>query len=59
MNFIIILLGIIAMLIVKIYRLKKKNKILYNNYHVALNILAEYDSKLKSYLERNDNKWLK
>lgn len=56
MNFIIILLGIIAMLIVKIYRLNKKNKILYNNYHVALNILAEYDPKLKAYLERNGNK---
>ena len=59
MNFIIILLGIIAMLIVKIYRLNRKNKILYNNYHVALNILAEYDPKLKAYLERNGNKWLK
>lgn len=56
MNFIIILLGIIAMLIVKIYRLNRKNKILYNNYHVTLNILAEYDPKLKSYLERNNNK---
>ena len=34
---------------------KKENKILYNNYQTALNILSDYDPKLKEYLEaKND-----
>ena len=47
----------IALLIYEIIKTKKENKILYNNYQTALKILAEYDPKLKEYLEdKNDTK---
>lgn len=47
----------IALLIYEIIKTKKENKILYNNYQTALEILSEYDPKLKEYLEKqNDTK---
>ena len=47
----------IALLTYEIIKIKKENKILYNNYQTALKILSEYDPKLKEYLEdKNDTK---
>lgn len=46
------LLFIIFLLANKTIKLKKENRILYNNYQTSLKILGEYDSKLKAYLER-------
>lgn len=45
---------IIVILIYEIIKTKKENKILYNNYQTALKILADYDPKLKEYLEREN-----
>lgn len=42
---------VIAMLIYEIIETRKENKILKNNYHTALKILSDSDSKLKEYLE--------
>lgn len=52
-----IILILTASLITVIYdliKIKKRNKILYNNYHTALNIIAEQDPKLKAYLESKE-----
>lgn len=46
------LLFIIFLLANKTIKLKKENRILYNNYQTSLKILGEYDPKLKAYLER-------
>lgn len=46
-----------AVLVYDLIKTKKENKILYNNYQTALKILSEYDTKLKEYLEgQNDTK---
>lgn len=56
MESIILILTILLITVVyDLIKTKKENKILYNNYHTALNILAETDSKLKEYLERGEN----
>lgn len=47
-----ILIFIIGILLIKMNELNKKMKIYKNNYYTALQILGEYDSKLKEYLER-------
>lgn len=36
---------------IKYFRKKQESKINYNNYHNCLKSLAEYDPKLKEYLE--------
>lgn len=46
-----ILIFIIGCLLIKNNELTIKNKIYYNNYKNALAALAEYDPKLKKYLE--------
>lgn len=50
----LIILSVFTMsiLVYELVKTKKKNKILYNNYQTALNILAETDPELKTYLER-------
>lgn len=48
-----ILMFIIGCLLIKMSNLNKKIKIYKNNYYTALQILGEYDPKLKKYLERN------
>ncbi len=50
----LIILSIFTMsvLVYELIKTKKENKILYNNYQTALNILAETDPELKAYLER-------
>lgn len=53
----LIILSIFTMsfLVYELIKTKKENKILYNNYQTALNILSDYDPKLKEYLEvKND-----
>ena len=53
----LIILSIFTMsvLVYELIKTKKENKILYNNYQTALNILSNYDPKLKEYLEaKND-----
>lgn len=46
-----------AVLVYDLIKTKKENKNLYNNYQTALKILADYDPKLKEYLEgQNDTK---
>lgn len=52
----LIILSIFTMsgLVYKLIKTKKENKILYNNYQTALKILADYDPKLKEYLERKN-----
>ena len=52
-TFVLLVLAI-ALLIYEIIKTKKENKILYNNYQTALKILADYDPKLKEYLERKN-----
>lgn len=47
-----ILAFIIGCLLIKMSNLNKMIKIYKNNYYTALQILGEYDSKLKKYLER-------
>lgn len=52
-----IILILTILLISVVYDLvntKKRNKILYNNYHTALNIIAEQDPKLREYLESRE-----
>lgn len=43
---------IIGCLLIKISNLNKMIKVYKNNYYTALQILGEYDPKLKEYLER-------
>lgn len=53
----LIILSIFTMsvLVYELIKTKKENKNLYNNYQTALNILSDYDPKLKEYLEaKND-----
>lgn len=50
-----ILIFIIGCLLIKISNLNKMIKIYKNNYFTALQILGEYDPKLKEYLERRNN----
>ena len=55
----LIILSIFTMsiLVYELIKTKKENKILYNNYQTAMKILSEYDTKLKEYLEgQNDTK---
>ena len=54
---IITMIGIILFQILIIIDMRKRNKILYNNYHTALNIIAKQDSKLKTYLESKENNY--
>lgn len=49
-----ILMFIIGCLLIKMSNLNKMIKIYKNNYLTALQILGEYDSKLKEYLERKE-----
>lgn len=50
-----ILAFIIGCLLIKISNLNKMIKVYKNNYLTALQILGEYDPKLKEYLERRNN----
>lgn len=52
----LIILSIFTMsiLVYELIKIKKENKILYNNYQTTLKILSEYDPKLKEYLEREN-----
>lgn len=43
---------IIGCLLIKINKLSKEIKVYKNNYYTALQILGEYDPKLKEYLEK-------
>lgn len=54
---IITMIGIILFQTLIIIDMRKRNKILYNNYHTALNIIAEQDPKLKTYLESKENNY--
>lgn len=47
-----ILAFIIGCLLIKINKLNKEIKIYKNNYYTAIEILGEYDPKLKEYMER-------
>lgn len=47
-----IIIFIIGCLLIKINKLNKEIKIYKNNYYTTLQILGDYDPKLKSYLER-------
>lgn len=49
-----ILAFIIGCLLIKMNNLNKEIKIYKNNYYTALQILGEYDPKLKEYLERKE-----
>lgn len=49
-----ILAFIIGCLLIKINKLNKMIKVYKNNYLTALQILGEYDPKLKEYLERKE-----
>lgn len=49
-----ILIFIIGCLLIKISNLNKMIKIYINNYYTAIEILGEYDPKLKEYLERKE-----
>lgn len=49
-----ILIFIIGCLLIKISNLNKMIKIYKNNYYTAIEILGEYDPKLKEYLERKE-----
>lgn len=46
-----LLLTTIVGLLMIIFKQKKENNILYNNYKTCLMVLEEYDPKLKEYLE--------
>lgn len=48
-----VLIYIIGCLIIKLSKLSEENKINYSNYRNCLLALAEYDPKLKDYLEKN------
>ena len=45
---------IIVCLLIKLNELSKKIEVYKNNYLTALQILGEYDPKLKEYLERKE-----
>ena len=45
---------IIGCLLIKMSNLNKMIKIYKNNYYTTLQILGEYDPKLKEYLERKE-----
>lgn len=45
---------IIGCLLIKMSNLNKEIKIYKNNYYTAIEILGEYDPKLKEYLERRE-----
>lgn len=47
-----ILAFIIGCLLIKMSNLNKMIKVYKNNYYTALQILGDYDPKLKEYLER-------
>lgn len=47
-----IIIFIIGCLLIKINKLNKEIKIYKNNYYTALQILGEYDPKLKEYLKK-------
>ena len=47
-----IIIFIIGCLLIKMNNLNKMIKIYKNNYYTALQILGDYDPKLKEYLER-------
>jgi hypothetical protein len=49
-----ILIFIVGCLLIKMSNLNKMIKIYKNNYYTALQILGEYDPKLKEYLERKE-----
>ena len=49
-----ILAFIIGCLLIKMSNLNKMIKIYKNNYYTAIEILGEYDPKLKEYLERKE-----
>lgn len=49
-----ILIFIIGCLLIKMSNLNKMIKIYKNNYYTAIEILGEYDPKLKEYLERKE-----
>ena len=51
-----ILMFIIGCLLIKIYKLEKKNQINYSNYQNCLRALSEYDRELANYLRSRDNK---
>ena len=51
------MIGIILFQTLIIIDMRKRNKILYNNYHTALNIISEQDPKLKTYLESKENNY--
>lgn len=47
-----ILIFIIGCLLIKINKLNKQIALYKNNYYTALQILGDYDPKLKEYLEK-------
>lgn len=49
-----ILAFITGCLLIKMSNLNKMIKVYKNNYYTALQILGEYDPKLKEYLERKE-----
>ena len=49
-----ILIFIIGCLLIKMSNLNKMIKIYKNNYYTEIEILGEYDPKLKEYLERKE-----
>lgn len=49
-----ILAFIIGCLLIKMSNLNKMIKVYKNNYYTALQILGDYDPKLKEYLERKE-----
>lgn len=50
-----ILVFVIGCLIIKLYRTTKERDIHYSNYKNCLMALAEYDPKLKEYLEKDSD----
>ena len=52
---IFILVFVIGCLIIKLYRTTKERDIHYSNYKNCLMVLAEYDPKLKKYLEKDSD----
>ena len=49
-----ILIFIIGCLLIKISNLNKMIRIYKNNYYTAIEIIGEYDPKLKEYLEKEN-----
>lgn len=50
----IILLLITTLLLYRLNHYKEKYQMYYNNYKQCLNVLKEYDPKLKAYLESKE-----